>query len=655
MRNFRKDGTLYLQILVQKLINALNGKADPIPENNLVANFTYNIVEYDAGETTIQFNDASFASNLPITNRYWDFGDESGSSTNTNPIYTYSSDGTYSVVLTVHDEYGRTGTITKEIVIDSEPSIYGNFSVSSTELDETQILTATIGVASGAITGYEWKVDGISLNPVNNTVWNPTSTGSYEVYLRATSSLGEYIEITRTIEIVDSSDCIASFSIDRPYRLDTTIELENSSSSSEGIAAYYWNITGNSPTGDLSSGVDYAFVGGTVNTDEDPLIEFYKEGEYTITLKVTDTAGNTDTFSKTIKVPGVVEVPYLPEISNCYVGKNYGNGDFDITVSGTYEPYSITFDSYPPGISDFKALDISYIVEYDQTTGAAVNIFSILDGSSNITITGNVLSLGGKIVNDISNHFAVFTNVRRKEESSGVSLNGRYRSPSDFTATYTSASTITISSLPITISDSSQIVGIKQIKSDNTSKIYNNAAGYTITHSSNILTVYDANGNVIDTLESGDTYEIHINEQDKGYDPSTNSTMVSPLVNVWNQYTDAETLVTAQGLTASYTDFGSEIDMRSYNRLGVYIIADVNNSENVDLKILGKYESGGTDEYDIDGLSEKRLWDTGASDFKKYYEFDVGTIPYVQLQGKAGTVGTTAGDLTIVIDKKWRA
>jgi hypothetical protein len=163
-----------------------------------------------------------------------------------------------------------------------------------------------------------------------------------------------------------------------------------------------------------------------------------------------------------------------------------------------------------------------------------------------------------------------------------------------------------------------------------------------MTISSNVITVNGAGT----PFASGDAYEVGINGQKKAYDSSTNSTMVSSLVNVWNQYTDPETLVTAQNLTAAYADFGSEIDMRGFNRLGVYVVTDVNDSENVTLQVLGKHTSAGTDEYSIDGISAKTLWTTSAIDSKLYFEFDVGTIPFIQLQSIAGTTGYTPAYLT---------
>ncbi|NCC99969.1 MAG: hypothetical protein EOL95_09770 [Bacteroidia bacterium] len=106
----------------------------------------------------------------------------------------------------------------------------------------------------------------------------------------------------------------------------------------------------------------------------------------------------------------------------------------------------------------------------------------------------------------------------------------------------------------------------------------------------------------------------------------------------------------AKALTASYANFGSEIDVRGYTTLGVWVTADVNLSTNVNLKANAYHTSGGT-AYELETNGTKALWTTGASDFTKLYEFDVSSINYIQLQAIAGTVGATAGTLAITITK----
>lgn len=262
------------------------------------------------------------------------------------------------------------------------------------------------------------------------------------------------------------------------------------------------------------------------------------------------------------------------------------------------------------------------------------------DNRATVSPLGSTTGLNVAILDDTGNQITSF---------GSPSTIAEFKSPSDFTATYTSSTTITLSALPFTITDSSQLVYIKVIPTTGDAQVLvNGSGGVTMTVSSNVVTVSGAGT----PFASGDVYEVGINDQDKAYDPSTNSTLTSPLKNVWNQYTDAETLVTAQDLTASYADFGAEIDMRGYTKLGVWIVTDVNNSENVNLKALLKHTSAGIDAYEIlDGTGVVALWTTTPADGKLYIEFNVGAAPIVQLQAIAGTVGATAGDLSIAITK----
>jgi hypothetical protein len=236
---------------------------------------------------------------------------------------------------------------------------------------------------------------------------------------------------------------------------------------------------------------------------------------------------------------------------------------------------------------------------------------------------------------------------------SSSSVSAAYRSPVDFVAAYNSESTILLSNLPGEIIDSSQIVYIKIIpETEKASVIVNGSGGYTLRVANDIITAY-YNEDVADIFAENDVYEVGLNLQDKAYDPTINVELGSQVTPIPQLHTDAEGLVSAQTLTGSYANFGSEIDVRGINRLGVFVVADVNASENVDLKIVGLDASGGT-VYEIDGIDEVRLWTTGASDFNTYLEFDTGTLPYVRVQAKAGTAGSPAGTLTLKVNKKWR-
>lgn len=93
-----------------------NGTVTPPPPPDNVApeaDFTWS-----ASELTVNFTDASSDTDGNVVAWNWNFGDES-SSTLQNPTRTYTAAGTYTVVLTVTDDDGATGTVSKSVTVSS--------------------------------------------------------------------------------------------------------------------------------------------------------------------------------------------------------------------------------------------------------------------------------------------------------------------------------------------------------------------------------------------------------------------------------------------------------------------------------------------------------------------------------------------------------
>jgi hypothetical protein len=110
---------------------------------------------------------------------------------------------------------------------------------------------------------------------------------------------------------------------------------------------------------------------------------------------------------------------------------------------------------------------------------------------------------------------------------------------------------------------------------------------------------------------------------------------------------------TSQALTASWADLGSEISIRGFTRMAIWLNVDINSTNNLRVRVLYKIASGGT-QYNAQILTPS------ASDVKlenEYYEFnvdadgnyvfDVGLIGanYCQVQVIAGTLGSPAGKI----------
>lgn len=150
-----------------------------------------------------------------------------------------------------------------------------------------------------------------------------------------------------------------------------------------------------------------------------------------------------------------------------------------------------------------------------------------------------------------------------------------YKSPADFTATYTSNTTITLSGLPITINDNSQIKYIMVVPAAGQAKIFiNGSGGVTITHSADVLTITGAGT----PFASGDAYEVGINGQDKAYDLSTDAYKTINLTPESSKYVQ-DSLVDTTNVAAATNYYPSSTGMsmdgyKDFSLSGKFIDAD---------------------------------------------------------------------------------
>lgn len=247
--------------------------------------------------------------------------------------------------------------------------------------------------------------------------------------------------------------------------------------------------------------------------------------------------------------------------------------------------------------------------------------------------------------------------------------NAVYKSPFDFSAVFTTSTTITLSVLPFTIQDSSQIVYIKYISVwwSLSWVLVSWQNWVTITNVGNVLTV-----NWWWTpFASWDTYEVWINWQKKAYDNNrdVNKTSIEAQ-DQWSKRTDAEKLVTvAQNLTAWFVDAWSEISTRWFKYARFWVTLDGNDSRDVQIKLLWKHESQWVEEYSYDpqkwtirqstiptdGSYRILTWTTISSlDDLFLIEVELeNAMPYLQLQVKAWTVWIIAWQIDALYITKW--
>ena len=155
--------------------------------------------------------------------------------------------------------------------------------------------TAPVGIASYAWTGGQVTED------YSNTF---DSEGSNDITLTVTDEFGQTNDTTVTV-IVDGKNPVASFtslSKDSPSENGTAV---NDTNVNEDYTTVVFNASASSDSESSVSSYHWDFGDGTTNTGEVVSHVFDNPGTFSVTLNVTDAAGNYNAASQSVKVNDV--------------------------------------------------------------------------------------------------------------------------------------------------------------------------------------------------------------------------------------------------------------------------------------------------------------------------------------------------------------
>ena len=253
------------------------GQTTPTP----VASFNSNATSGNA-PLSVLFNDASTGS---PTAWNWSFGD-GVNSTEKNPTHTYSTQGNYTVALTVSNAAGS-NAITKSNYIKVTANNTTNATIPvvsfwGSRTSGTAPLTLGFTDAStNTPTAWNWSFGDGTYSTVQNPRHTYSNAGNYSVTLSASNAAGtstktraNYIKVTGTSLQTPTAAFSAS-----PTSGNTPLNVTFTDSSTGTPTAWNWNL------GD----------GTKFYTTELRIHTYSTAGDYTVTLTVSNSAGNNTT------------------------------------------------------------------------------------------------------------------------------------------------------------------------------------------------------------------------------------------------------------------------------------------------------------------------------------------------------------------------
>jgi len=237
------------------------------------ADFTYLV-----NKRTVAFTAAGTDTDGTIASYLWNFGD--GTTSNlANPQHVFATAGGQTVTLTVTDNEGATGVISKVVTTVANASPAAGFTFDVNKL--TVAFTSTSTDSDGSIASYLWSFGDGDTSTAANPTHSFATAAPYDVKLTVTDNEGATSEIVKTVTTTANAAPTAAFGFTVS---DLTVAFASTSTDSDGtVKSYLWT-----------------FGDGATSTLAAPSHDYAVAGTYQVTLKVTDDDGGTDQTTKAV-------------------------------------------------------------------------------------------------------------------------------------------------------------------------------------------------------------------------------------------------------------------------------------------------------------------------------------------------------------------
>jgi len=203
-----------------------------------------------------------------------------------NTSYIYNQKGTQTCRLIVTDSIGVMSEDTCLVnVMNRSPIAEFTFSPSDPSIQDEVNITDTSTDPDGAITSCFWDFGDGTTSTLKNPSHTFTRKGEWQVTLTVTDNDGAEDSITHTVTVINLQP-EASFNCTLNPQTDMDIQFTDNSVDPENMSlSWFWD-----------------FGDGNTSELQTPTHKFATEGDYNVTLTVTDDENATDTFTMTVPV-----------------------------------------------------------------------------------------------------------------------------------------------------------------------------------------------------------------------------------------------------------------------------------------------------------------------------------------------------------------
>ncbi len=260
------------------------------------------------------------------TSYSWSSNPAGFTSTSANPNYTFATDGTYTINLSVTGKGGTSQTSKTITVAAPAPTADFSFSPANPKIGQAVTFTST----SANVTSFAWSASPAGFSSTQaNPQYTFNTTGTYQITLAATGP-GGTVNITKAIAVTADAPVIGfSFAPISP-KVGETIRFTNTTANA---TSYQWS----------------SVPAGFTSTAENPQHQFATAGTYAVTLLATGPGGS-ESLSQ-----NVIVVDLAPVAGFNFSPANPITGNEVSFTNTSQNATSYQWSSVPAGFSSTQA------------------------------------------------------------------------------------------------------------------------------------------------------------------------------------------------------------------------------------------------------------------------------------------------------------